>query len=58
MAAKKMPRKQPKEATADKVDNPWAAHGFKGGKKPFEGAAPPIHTHHGGKYHKKKAGKK
>lgn len=34
------------------------AHGWEGkdgkGKPPFAGAAPPIHTHHGGKYLKGK----
>jgi hypothetical protein len=65
MASKKMPRKKPAAATADKVENPWTAHGFKGDKAPFAGAGPPIHTRDGGKYHpsnknkssKKKAGK-
>ena len=61
MAAKKIAgRKKPKAATADKVENPWGAHGFKGDKAPFLGAGPPIHTRDGGKYHpssKKKAKK-
>lgn len=57
---KKMPRKKPAAATADKVGNPWNAHGFKGDKRPFPGAGDPIHTRDGGKYHpnNRKKGKK
>lgn len=55
MAAKKIAkRKKPKEVSAEKVGNPWAAHGFKGDATPFNGAAPPIHKHHNGRYLKKK----
>ncbi len=41
---------------AKKKPHGWEKHNK--GKPPFEGAAPPIHVHHDGKYLKKKAPKK
>jgi len=54
MPVKKNTKQKAKKASsAAKVSGKPKAHGWEGhgkGKPPFEGAAPPIHVHHGGKY--------